>query len=115
MRLSPTSDRFGRASRMNLSHSSFTRCRGICMAFGLALLFAGAQILAQQPQGVAGPNVNMSGGVGKLNADGTIEGDPFGQRANELSCDIDSRNPKIIFCGSNNYSPVAIAGALGDG
>lgn len=103
---------------MKPRHSSFTTtCRGICMAVGIALLFAGAQIVAQQqpPQGVAGPNVNMSGGVGKLNPDGTIEGDPFGQRANELSCDIDSRNPKVIFCGSNNYSPVAIAGALGDG
>jgi hypothetical protein len=73
--------------------------------------------LAQAPQ--VGPNVNIIGGPAKIqkNSDGTyqlLEGDP-GQRQNEVSCFVDSRDPLDIGCAYNDYTPVEIAGLNGDG
>ena len=42
-----------------------------------------------------------------------LEGDP-GQRQNEDSCFVDSRDPLVIGCAYNDYSPVELAGLNAD-
>ena len=64
---------------------------------------------------VPGENVNMvAGPVSGLGEPlFPITGDPFLQRQNEPSCDVSTRNPLHIFCGSNDYRTVDVAGILG--
>ena len=90
------------------------------------LLFVGAPwahwtSLAQH-QIVGGPNVNIIAGPAKIvqttGPDGRfkyqlLEGDP-GQRQNEASCFVDSRDPLDIGCVYNDYTPVEIAGLNAD-
>ena len=92
---------------MKPSHSPVTGIsktrRILATFFGAAVLAAGAHVAAQGP--VAGRNVNMVGGpvdVKFAPAFELKEGDPFGQRQNDVSCAADSRNPLVIFCSAND-------------
>ena len=103
------------------SHSSLAgsiKAHRIVVAFFVALSIAtgftvartGAQGAGQKP--VVGPNVDVIGGpVVKQHP---WQGDPGGQRQNEASCFVDSRNPLVVGCAFNDYTPVEIETASGD-
>jgi len=93
------------------------------LAMMIAAALAGASLGAQQAF-VGGPNVNIIGGPAVFTRDPAtgkfqlLEGDP-GQRQNEVSCVVDSRDPLDIGCAYNDYTPVFIEelndpGATGD-
>lgn len=75
-------------------------------------------VVAQQPP-VAGPNRNVVGGPVKWSgapfASQLITGDPYGQRQDEISCMVDSRNALLIGCAFNDYTPVELPGLAADG
>src|SRR5712691_8312192 len=97
------------------------RGRG-CMkkAFLTAILLAGSMhaFVAAQRAPVAGPNVHVMGGPVKWAGDpfksALKQGDPFGQRQDEISCAVDTRNPQVITCAFNDYTPVELPGLLND-
>ena len=103
------------------SHSSLAgsiKAHRIVVAFFVALSIAtgftvartGAQGAGQKP--VVGPNVDVIGGpVVKQHP---WQGDPGGQRQNEASCFVDSRNPLVVGCAFNDYTPVEIETATGE-
>src|SRR5688500_15961123 len=108
---------------MKTSRPRGIRVRGgiasrLALATLTAVTLAVIHTAAQQPI-VGGPNVNIIGGPARIvkNPDGTfqlLEGDP-GQRQNEVSCFVDSRDQLDIGCAYNDYTPVEIAGLNGDG
>jgi hypothetical protein len=82
---------------------------------GLAATFSVARIAAQG-QIVAGPNRNIAGGPVKWAdpshpfepGNALKEGDPYGQRQDEVSCALDSRNPSNVMCAFNDYTPTEL-------
>lgn len=75
-------------------------------------------ILAAQQAPVAGPNRNVVGGpiewTGQPFNSQLKTGDPYGQRQDEVSCMVDSRNPLVIGCAFNDYTPVELPGLPSD-
>src|SRR4029450_3524473 len=88
---------------------------GVASRLALATLtavvgVAAIQVAAQQGPVVGGPNVDIIGrpAVVQKGQDGKfqlLQGDP-GQRQNEVSCFVDSRDPLDMGCAYNDYTPV---------
>lgn len=102
-----------RAPRSSWKNPATSR---LISAAAVAIALAGMQTAAQQL--VVGPNVNVAGGPLIVEKQGNgfskFQGDPA-QRQNEISCMVDSRNPQVIGCAFNDYTPVFVASLLGDG
>jgi len=99
---------------------STSASRRTITAVSAAILIAGSLSIARtaaQGQIVAGQNRNVAGGPVKWSGQPFVlgsqllEGDPFGQRQDEISCSPDSRNPLNLFCAFNDYTPTELGGA----
>src|SRR2546422_3371890 len=95
-----------------------TRPGRTAVAFFVALIIAAAFSVARiAAQGiVAGPNRNIAGGPviwadpshPFLAGNALKEGDPYGQRQDEVSCAFDSRNHLNVMCAFNDYTPTEL-------
>lgn len=105
---------------MQLKSAPLSSLPRVVFRFALAAAIAAAFMVTQTTaqQMIAGANVNLAGGPLVVEKQGNgfsrFEGDPA-QRQNEVSCMVDSRNPQLIGCAYNDYTPVFVASLLGDG